>query len=94
MEETGLDLGGLDVEEGWMAVRDGGFLALVKRVTAAQDAAELRSRVLTYLRAQAQSEFCDVRVVRDPYDLDPRMSRFVVAYLQAAWRRQARRATV
>ena len=86
LEETGLDIGALAVEPGWMSVRDRGFVALMKRVTARQNAAELRSRIMHYLASEAQPEFAEIRIVRGRTDLDARMPRFVIAYLEAMWR--------
>lgn len=86
LEETGLDIGALAAEPGWTLVRDSGFVALMKRLTACQNAAELRSRIMHHLANEAQPEFSDIRIVRGRADLDARMPRFVIAYLEAMWR--------
>lgn len=86
LEETGLDIGALAAEPGWTLVRDNGFVALMKRLTACQTAAELRSRIMRYLASEAQPEFSDIRIVRGRADLDARMPRFIIAYLEAMWR--------
>ncbi len=86
LEETGLDIGALAAEPGWTLVRDSGFVALMKRLTACQNAAELRSRIMRHLASEAQPEFSDIRIVRGRADLDARMPRFVIAYLEAMWR--------
>jgi len=85
MEETGINIGELDAALGWTAVRDRGYLALIKRLTARENAGELRARILRHLACDAHPEFSDIRVVRGPADFDPRMPRFVVAFLKAAW---------
>ena len=86
-EETGLAIDTLAAEPGWHLVRDRGFLAILKRVTARDNAAALREDVLRHLAGEARPEFSDMHVVRAPADLDARMPRFVVAYLEQAWRR-------
>ena len=86
LEETGLDIGALAAEPGWTLVRDSGFVGLMKRLTACQNAAELRSRIMHHLANEAQPEFSDIRIVRGRADLDARMPRFVIAYLEAMWR--------
>jgi hypothetical protein len=86
-EETGIAIGELNAEPGWTMVRDGGFLALLKRVTAAQDADELRTRIMRHLAREQRPEFIDIRVVRSPADFDPAMPRFVTAFLTYIWSR-------
>jgi hypothetical protein len=86
-EETGLDLGLLQAEPGWTMVRDGGLLGLIQRVTSPQSAPELRGRIMRHLAAQRHAEFSTIHIVRGPADLRPRMPRFIVAYLEAMWRR-------
>ena len=86
LEETGLEIGMLAAEPGWSLVRDSGFVALMKRLMARQNAEELRSRIMRHLASEAQPEFSDIRIVRGRGDLDARMPRFVIAYLEAIWR--------
>jgi 8-oxo-dGTP pyrophosphatase MutT (NUDIX family) len=86
VEETGLDIGALTAEPSWVLVRDRGFVALMKRLTASDVAATLRSRILRHLQKDAQAEFADIRIVNGPADLDPHMPRFLVAYLEHVWR--------
>jgi len=86
-EETGLDIGTLGAEPGWTMVHDRGFMALMKRLTAPENAEELRAKIATNLGSQMRPEFCDIHIVRGRADLDRRMPRFVVAYLEEAWRR-------
>jgi 8-oxo-dGTP pyrophosphatase MutT (NUDIX family) len=84
--ETGLDIATFEAEPGWMLVRDHGFVALMKRLTAPDDAQALRTRIIRHLATEAEPEFSDIRMVRERADLDPRMPRFLVAFLEQAWR--------
>ena len=86
LEETGIDIGTLAAEPGWTLVRDRGFVALMKRLTARQNSQELHSRIMRHLASEAQPEFYAIRVVRGRADLDPRMPRFLVAFLEKVWR--------
>jgi|SRR5208282_2391476 len=86
LEETGIDIATLDAGPGWCLVRDRGFIALMKRLTARQSAQELRARIMRHLASEPQPELSDVRVVRGRADLDPRMPPFIVAFLEQAWR--------
>ena len=86
LEETGIEIATLDVVPGWNFLRDRGFLALMKRITARENADALRSRIMRNLENDSQPEFCDIHIVRGPGDLDPRMPRFVTAFLAAVWR--------
>jgi hypothetical protein len=85
LEETGLDIDTLAAEPGWRLVRDRGFLALMKPVTARQNAQALRAHIMRYLANDAQPEFCDIRIVRGVADFDPAMPPFVMAYLTNVW---------
>jgi hypothetical protein len=85
LEETGIAIEGLDCEPGWSFVRDRCFAGLLKRVTARESAEVLRARIMGYLARETRPEFCDIRIVRGPADLDARMPAFVVAFLQAMW---------
>lgn len=86
LEETGLEIGTLMAEPGWSLVRDGSFVVLMKGLTARQNAEELRSHIMRHLASEVQPEFSDIRIVRGRTDLDERMPRFVIAYLEAMWR--------
>jgi 8-oxo-dGTP pyrophosphatase MutT (NUDIX family) len=86
LEETGLDIGTLTAEPGWTVVHDRGFMALIKRLTARQNAQELRAQIMRHLASEAQPEFCDMRIVRGRADLDPRMPRFLAAFFEEVWR--------
>jgi len=88
MEETGIGIDTLDAAPGWCLVRDRGFLALIKRLTARENAEVLRSRILSNLAKQPHPELADVRIVRGRADLDPRMPRFVVTYFEEVWRKE------
>ena len=86
-EETGIDIGELAAEPGWTLVRDRGYIALMKRL----DGAAKRRRACAPAscatsRAKARPELTDIHIVRGPADIDPRMPRFVVAFLEHAWR--------
>jgi 8-oxo-dGTP pyrophosphatase MutT (NUDIX family) len=84
-EETGLDIGTMQAEAGWILVRDGGFVALIKHVTASESAEDLRTRIVRYLAGEPQPEFSEIRILRGIADVDMDMPRFLRAYLAAAW---------
>ena len=84
-EETGLDIDACEVEPGWTLVRDGQFVALMKRVMVNESAERLRATIMHHLANEAQPEFTTVRIVRRPADVDPVTSRFFVQYLMAEW---------
>ena len=86
LEETGLDAGRLEAQPGWTLVHDRGYLAMMKRLTAAENAERLRSRILRYLAGEPQPEFSDIRIVRGRDDLDPAMPPFLIAYFEQFWR--------
>src|SRR6516164_9158325 len=90
-EETGLDIGALQVGAGRTLVRDNGFVALLKRVTANESAEDLRARIARYLAGEAQPEFSEIRILRGVADVDADMPRFLRAYLAAAWAEAAAR---
>jgi 8-oxo-dGTP pyrophosphatase MutT (NUDIX family) len=85
-EETGLDIDALSAAPGWIAVRDRGYLALMKRLTAGENADQLRGRILRHLAGEADPEFSGIRVVRGPADFDPAMPRWVTQFLEHVWR--------
>ena len=86
LEETGIDIATLDAAPGWCLVRDRGYFALMKRLTARQSAEELRFRIMRHLASGPQPELSDVRIVRGRAEFDPRMPPFIVAFLEQAWR--------
>jgi 8-oxo-dGTP pyrophosphatase MutT (NUDIX family) len=85
-EETGLAIDSLQVESGWTLVRDGGFLALIKRVAAAESAENLRARIMLHLASESLPEFSEIRILRGIADVEAETPRFLRAYLAAAWR--------
>jgi len=89
LEETGLDIGVCKVEPSWTLVRDGGFVALLKRVTVNESAERLRANIMHHLASEAQPEFSAIRIVRGPADLDPATPRLLVEYLAVAWSQSA-----
>ncbi len=84
-EETGIEIGEVRAEPGWTMVRDRGYIALLKRVTAVQNAEELRARITRHLTSERQPEFTDIRFVRSPADFVAAMPPFVTAYLRDFW---------
>jgi 8-oxo-dGTP pyrophosphatase MutT (NUDIX family) len=82
-EETGLDISACAVEPGWTLVRDGGFVALMKRITVNVSAERLYTNVMHHLANEAQPEFTDVRIVRSLADVDPATPRFYVEFLMS-----------
>jgi 8-oxo-dGTP pyrophosphatase MutT (NUDIX family) len=87
-EETGLDIGTMRAEAGWTMVRENGFVALIKRVVAAEGADDLRARIMRHLASEAQPEFSDIRILRSIADVDDDMPSFLRAYLAAAWSKE------
>jgi hypothetical protein len=89
-EDTGLAIVELAAERGWSMVCDRCHISLLKRLTARENAQALRSRILRHLAGEPAPELADVHIVRGPADLDARMPRFVVAFLENAWRQVSR----
>ena len=85
-EETGTDIATLAAEPGWSLVREQNFIALIKRFTAAENAQQLRTRILYYLASGAHSELSDIRVVTGRGDLTAQVPAFVAAFLKSVWR--------
>lgn len=85
-EETGIDAEELVGDPGWTMVVDGALIAQIKVVRAMQDAAELRTKILSWLSRQAQPELADILIARSPADFDPKMRPFVRAFLADRWR--------
>jgi 8-oxo-dGTP pyrophosphatase MutT (NUDIX family) len=84
-EETGLTRDDVTVRPGWHAVLVGPRIALMKAMDSTKPAAALHSHIADYLRSQATPELADIRIVRGVADLDPKMPRFITAYLTAMW---------
>jgi hypothetical protein len=80
-EEIGIGLHELAAGPGWTMVREGRYLALVKRLSAPQSIQTLRARVTAHIAGEQNPEFTAVRVVRSPSDFDPAMPRYVTAFL-------------
>jgi NUDIX domain-containing protein len=85
-EETGLTPGELDIEPGWHAVLAGPRIAMIKIMEAGETADALRARIHTHHAKEIRPELSDIRLVRGPNDLDPRMPDFITAFLRAWWR--------
>lgn len=87
LEETGMAIAELDAEQGWTVVRDRCFLGLMKRLTARQNADEVRARIMRHIAGDKNPELSDIRIVRGPADIDSSMPPSVVAYLEREWTR-------
>jgi len=82
-EETGLTAPD-GPDPGWIVVRDGGLMALLRPVQLAEDEAEVRTRIAAHLAAEAEPELSGIVAVRKAADLDPaRMPGFARHYLEA-----------
>jgi hypothetical protein len=86
LEETGINIEECDAEPGWSVVRDRGFLAMFKRLNVSLNSAELRSRMLDHIASNPRPEFTDVRIVREPGDLSPRLPLTFATFLEREWR--------
>jgi 8-oxo-dGTP pyrophosphatase MutT (NUDIX family) len=86
LEETGLEVGELESDAGWTLVRDRRYFALLKRLTARQDAGELRARIMRHIGSEERPELVDIHILRGPTDFDARMPSFVTLFLEAMWR--------
>jgi 8-oxo-dGTP pyrophosphatase MutT (NUDIX family) len=84
-EETGLDLDTMRAETGWTLLHDGSFVALIKRVTAKENAEDLHARIVAHLAQDAEPEFSEIRILRSIADTAIDMPRFLRTYLAAAW---------
>jgi 8-oxo-dGTP pyrophosphatase MutT (NUDIX family) len=84
-EETGIGIDELDAEPGWSLVRDRCSVALIKRLISPENAEDLHRRVMRHISGEPQPELSDMRIVRGPAQLDARMPRFVMAFLQEEW---------
>jgi 8-oxo-dGTP pyrophosphatase MutT (NUDIX family) len=87
LEETGIAIAELAAEPGWSLIRDGCYMALLKRLTSRQSAEDLRERIMSYIAQETRPEFVDIRILRSPADFDREMPRFVMTYLEHVWRR-------
>jgi 8-oxo-dGTP pyrophosphatase MutT (NUDIX family) len=84
-EETGLTADDVRVLPGWHAVFFRQRVALMKSLTIDAPAAQVRERILDFLKSEAEPELADIRVVHGPADLDPAMPPFVTAFLEHQW---------
>jgi len=87
LEETGLEVGELNSEPGWTLVRDRSYVGLLKRLTARQNAEELRARIMRHIGAEERPELVDIHILRGPSDFNERMPPFVTLFLEAVWGR-------
>ncbi len=85
-EETGLAAKDVDVLPGWHAVLFRQRVALMKSLAIAAPAAQVRERIIEFLRRETEPELTDIRIVRGPSDIDPNMPPFVTAFLDHQWR--------
>jgi 8-oxo-dGTP pyrophosphatase MutT (NUDIX family) len=84
-EETGLTADDFEADAGWITVLAGPRIAQIKMLRAHAPAAVLRQRIVGFLRAEAEPELADIRIVRGPADLDPMMPPFIRAFLTHVW---------
>ena len=85
-EETGLTPKDFTAEPGWITVMAGPRIAHMKILNIPFSAADLRLRILGYLRQQAQPELSAVHIVREAADLRPAMPGFMAAFFAHIWR--------
>jgi 8-oxo-dGTP pyrophosphatase MutT (NUDIX family) len=85
-EETGLGPTDVSPGEGWHAVATGPRLAMMRILRIGQPAEFVRTRILDHLARSPQPELADIRIVRNPSDLDAAMPNFVTAFLHEMWR--------
>jgi hypothetical protein len=89
-EETGLRSVDLSMQPGWHGVFAGPRIAVAKIMMSGESATALKSRILCNIERQTHPELCDVRIVRDPADVDANMPDFVVALLEHIWLTESR----
>jgi 8-oxo-dGTP pyrophosphatase MutT (NUDIX family) len=85
LEETGIDIATLSAGPGWSLVREGNFIALIKSFASAENAQDLRARVMRYLASGAHPELSDIRIVRGRGDLTAQIPGFVISFLEGVW---------
>ena len=85
-EESGLAAADVRADAGWHAVFVGPRIGMMKILRSDESAEALRARILTWLTRQERPELADIRIVRGPADLDPKMPPFVAAFLHEMWR--------
>ena len=84
-EETGIDITKLSAWPSWSLVREQNFIALIKSFASAEQAQDLRARVMRYLASGAHPELSDIRIVRDRGDLTAQIPGFVITFLESIW---------
>jgi 8-oxo-dGTP pyrophosphatase MutT (NUDIX family) len=89
LEETGIDVAALSARPDWTLVRERNFIALIKRFVSAENAQELRARVMRYLASDKHSELSDIRMVGSRDDLTGQIPAFVAGFLESVWREAA-----
>ncbi len=67
-------------------MREQNFVALIKRFSSAENAQELRERVMHYLASGAHPELSDIRMASGNGDLTAQVPAFVAAFLESVWR--------
>jgi hypothetical protein len=85
-EETGLGGQQFHAVPGWHAILDGSLIAVARLLDVPHTGAEMHARARAHLAGERTPELADVRLVRGPADLDPRMPGFVTAFLTHLWR--------
>jgi hypothetical protein len=85
-DETGLDFEDLKAEAGWLSLRMESWAMVTKVLNADEPAEPLRCRIVRHIASQQQPELSDIRIVREPADLDEKMPSFVSAFLHHQWR--------
>ena len=85
-DETGLDFEDMEPEAGWLSLRLESWALVAKVLNAGEPAEPLRRRIVRHIASQQQPELSDIRIVREPADLDDGMPPFVSAFLRHQWR--------
>jgi 8-oxo-dGTP pyrophosphatase MutT (NUDIX family) len=88
-EETGLTPADYDADPGWLTVLQGPHIVHMKVMRLREPASALRERIVGFLARQRDPELSDIRIVRDPADLDPMMPSYVAAFLHHMWAKPA-----
>lgn len=82
-EETGLRAQDVAVADGWTLIEAPARVACMKEVSIDGTAETVRARILATLANETQPELSDIRIVREPSDIDEAvMPPFVSAYLR------------
>lgn len=81
-EETGLTPADYQVDPDWYCVRIGASIAMIRVLTAACKAEELRERIEDNLATQPHPELSAIHLVRERSELSAAMPRFVTAFIE------------